>query len=447
VYTSGLSLFAAILAAAGLAIPPAIAQDLTKQDKQYKDRAEWELHKKTLDDFSANNFSAMLTDIDAWVQKYPNSPFSSDRTILSVLAFSGANQPAKAIDAAGPLLSPAAFSNPIDASTLLRLLYAVIAAAPRIPELSPTQIAAVQIAAERLSHFDQPPPGSDPAQWPQTQTQLRALSNTALLHIALQPVARALRVKDCVAAETAAHQALDAFPASAQAAWDLGSAALCSYNGGDSSKAPLAIYEFARAAVIDPARGLVRADWQRSTALPNLERVYNAYHGPDPEGLQRLRELARNSPLPPSGFAIASRNQIERDKQASFEKDHPEQALWLRIREKLIAQNGEEYFASEVKGAALPPLSGVLAGANPECRPTELRVSIPTSEGGPSHPEITLKLEKPLAGKLEPGAQLRWVGIPTAFTQDPFDLEMEVSAAKIDGLKTTPCPPARRARP
>ena len=60
-----------------------------------------------------------------------------------------------------------------------------------------------------------------------------------------------------------------------------------------------------------------------------------------------------------------------------------------------------------------------------------------------------MKLDKPLGGKPEEGTEFHWEGVPAAFVQSPFMLTMEVEAAKIAGLKSTPCaaPPARTGVP
>jgi len=60
-----------------------------------------------------------------------------------------------------------------------------------------------------------------------------------------------------------------------------------------------------------------------------------------------------------------------------------------------------------------------------------------------THPEVALKLDTPLTGKAEVGAEIQWdEGVPSAFAKDPFLLTMDVAKAKIENLKTSPCAPA-----
>jgi len=111
----------------------------------------------------------------------------------------------------------------------------------------------------------------------------------------------------------------------------------------------------------------------------------------------------------------------------------------------LADANGEEYFNGQLKDSAVPKLKGTVVEAT-KCRAKEILVSIPLPGAqGAQKPEITLKLDNPLTGKVEAGAQFQWEGVPTAFTKDPFMLTMDVEKAKVDGLKVTPCAaPARK---
>ena len=46
----------------------------------------------------------------------------------------------------------------------------------------------------------------------------------------------------------------------------------------------------------------------------------------------------------------------------------PELVHWRRIRSAWAGTAGEQYFASELKDAAVPELEGVVVEAKPECR-------------------------------------------------------------------------------
>jgi hypothetical protein len=250
-----------------------------------------------------------------------------------------------------------------------------------------------------------------------------------------------MKVNDCAGAEKSATKAIQEFPESVQAAWFLATAEVCLAKA-DPTKASLALYELARAAALDPAKGMVDSKWQQANVVPYLSKAYTQFHGDDPQGLKELKELAVQSPLPPSGFVVKSEAEIARAQEEDFESKNPELALWNKIKKALSASDGEHYFESELKDSAVPQLQGVLVEARPECRPTELRISIrlPKDPQNPS-PDVLLKLDKPLVGKLELSNDVHWTGVATSFSKEPFLLTMETEPSKIEGLGLSPCQP------
>jgi hypothetical protein len=416
---------------------------LAAAQKSYKDPAEFGLFDAAVKDLTANSSDKAIADLDAWKQKYPDSEFKDDRQVFYVLAYAGAKQPEKALTAAAALvLNPGS----LDPAKQVRLLYTVAASIQQIPNPTPEQLATGGKAARDLAAFNKVPEGMSADQWASARTQLYGAARAAMLYVALVPGTQSLRAKDCVAAGAAFRKTLEEFPDSAQAAGYLGEAELCRART-EPDRAPFAIYELARAASLDPAKGMVDPSWQKQTVEPTLERVYNAYHGADAEGLAQLKQEALKSPLPPDGFAIPTAAQIAQQKQANFEAQNPELALWARLKEALTADGGDQYFDTSVKDAALPQLRGVLLEAEPACRPTELLVAVVLPDSpAPSQPEIALKLAKPLSGKPELKSEIRWEGVARAFSTNPFLLTMETESAKIQGLNVTPCGAGNPAR-
>ena len=115
-------------------------------------------------------------------------------------------------------------------------------------------------------------------------------------------------------------------------------------------------------------------------------------------------------------------------------------ALWSNIKKQLAGPHGEEYFRNTLDHSALPLLIGKVLSATPEEQPGTLVLSM--SDG--MTPEVTLRFkddngkEGHLNGPLVPGSEIRFEGVPVAFTQNPFMLTFEVS--------TTPPIPRRRLR-
>jgi hypothetical protein len=409
---------------------------LAQTQKKYQNQGEFDIYNEVTKDLAANNFPKALADLDTWREKYPTSDFADDRQLLYVQSYAGAKQPAKALDAARELMSKA---DKLDAKDELKLLFTAAVAIQQAEDPSPEQLSTGEKAARELLAYDRKPEGVADDAWATARAQLQSAAKASLLHSALVPGTQATKRNDCTAAESAFRRALEDHPDSAQAAWLLGTAELCLYKT-QPDRISIAMYEFARAAVLDPAKGMVDPKWQQNTVAPYLEKVYTQYHGADPEGLAELKRLAAGSPLPPAGFVIKSVTQIAQEKQAQFEASNPQLALWLKIKGALADSNGEQYFASTLKDSAVPQLKGVLVEAKPACHPKELLVAVPLPDAKQAAaPEIRLKLDKPLAGKPQLNSEIHWEGVPSAFTPSPFLLTMDTETAKIDGLKSAPC--------
>ena len=242
--------------------------------------------------------------------------------------------------------------------------------------------------------------------------------------------------KECATAEAVFRKAVEQFPENAFIAYQLGRALRCQQAAG-AEKIPQALYEFARAAALDPMLG--------GTIDPKalnlyLERAYCMYHG-DLDGLDQLKALAKASPFPPADLKIevAASRTLERW-SPGCDQTNPQLALWMKIKGALADPNNPTYFDAELKGSAVPPLKGTLLEGKPACNSRELLVAVPLpGQQGNLAAEITLKLDAPLAGSPETGGTIQWTGVPKAFTKDPFMLTMEVEKAKLVDLKTTPC--------
>jgi hypothetical protein len=415
--------------------------------KQYRNQAEYQLYDSAAKAVATNDFQKALALLNTWERDYADSDYRPDRQFLYVLAYAGAKQPAKAIDIAGSLLKKPDLESVLPSpANRVRLLFAAAAAIQDVRVPTAEELAVSDQAARRLLEVSEKPEGLTDEAWTEARGQLQATAKRTLLFIALVPGTRAMERGDCATARAAFHRALEEHPDSVQAAWDLGSAELCLYKTQPSRAVP-AIYAFARAAAIDPAKGMVDPKWQQDTVGPFLEKVFQQYHGADPEALEQLKRLAAKSPFPPEGFDIKSATAIATEKQADFEKRNPQVSLWMKIKAALSDGDGAHYFTSDLQGASVPRLRGILVEAKPACHPTELLVAVPVPDAlTPPGPEISLKLDGALPGKPELGAEFQWEGVPSAFSARPFLLTMETERSKIEGLKVTACAPVPRKR-
>ena len=100
--------------------------------------------------------------------------------------------------------------------------------------------------------------------------------------------------------------------------------------------------------------------------------------------MKSLRELADRPQAAASGRLRDQEQESDRAaKQAEFAKANPGLALWTTIKEELTAANGEQYFETQVKGAALPggannvtKFKAKLVSQKPALRPKTLVVAL-----------------------------------------------------------------------
>jgi hypothetical protein len=430
-------------------------------EKKVKDQGEYDIYNQTIKDQA--NPAALLKDLDTWAQKYPESDWKDDRLYYYISAYAGTNQPAKVLEVGSALMArdlKKVYADPkAGPQQTLTVLYQMAVSILKLPTATAEQSAAGEKAARELQEFvptfftaANKPAGASDAQWTEARTTMEKVSKDTLLYIVSKPGADALNryttskdAKECVTAETAYKKALEQHPENAQIAYQLGRALRCQQASG-AEKVAQALYEFARAAALDPTLG---GTMEAKVLNTYLESAYNTFHG-SLEGLEQLKTMAKASPLPPADLKIETASAILAIQQAKFEQSNPQLALWMRIKGALSENNGMTYFESELKDSGVPPLKGTLIEGKPACKSKELLVAIPMpdQQGNPVA-EITLKLDVALAGKPETGGTIQWTGVPKAFTKDPFMLTMEAEKEKLENLKTTPCAaaPAKKAAP
>jgi Tfp pilus assembly protein PilF len=293
---------------------------------------------------------------------------------------------------------------------------------------TPDSLATGEKAAQGLLSAEKPA-GVDAAAWEKTKSSLVATAHDTLGFIAMQR-------KQPEVAEQEYVKALEADPTQAKYSYALGNAILAQKKPERQSEV---LYHWARAVSLTGPGALPEP--LRTQVNTFFTKQYTAFHGADDASLKALRAQAVASPMPPAGFKIENRNEIEAKGQAEFAKEHPELALWKAIKDQLTTPNGEQYFESQLKGSAPPQLRGKLVSMKPAVNPKELVLAVST----PDTPEVTLKLETPLRGKAEPGTDIKFQGIPSAFTKEPFMVTFDVeSKDKIEGWPVQAAPPARK---
>ena len=396
---------------------------------------EFEPYSLAVKDLNAADFKQAIPDLELWQSKFPASEFANIRTAFFVQTYAGLNQPAKALQAARPLLDKdlkAIFPGPAGQTMIIRLLYNATWAIAHSTDPSPDDIAAGDKAARALMAYDDPLPGVAADKWAEARADMKKKANAAFLYLAMLPGIRAMALHppDCATADAAYTKSLATWPDKTALSYELGRALNC------ETKPSAALYEFQRAAVLDPTLGNPANDPKKIKAF--ADNAYIKFHGSD-EGLDQLRTQVKQSPLPPARFQGENRRRdrgcARRQLGRGTSRTRPLEANPRRPRRARRPQ----FFDRELKDAAVPRLKGKLIEAKPACRSAELFIAITGAQ-----PEVVLKLDKPLTGKPELNTEIEWEGAGAAFTPEPFRLTMETSADQLHGVKTSPCATHRK---
>ena len=433
-------------------------------EKKVKDQGEYDIYNQSIKDQA--NPAALLKDLDTWTQKYPVTDFKDERLEAYFRAYIGTDQPAKVLEVGSQLLAKDlknVYTDPkAGQGQILNAFYQLSRSLRKLPAPTAEQMATGVKAARQLQElipnfFANKPPGVADADWAKARLDSEQEAKAGVMYpifLAAKPGADAMDrytankdpkkdSSECATAEPVYKKALEQYPENASIAYQLGRALRCQ-QAVSPEKVPQALYEFARAAALDPTLG---GSMDPKTLNTYLDGAYSSFHG-SLEGLDQLKTMAKASPLPPADLKIESVTEIALKKQAELVQKNPQLALWMGIKGALADTNGAQYFETDLKDHDIPPLKGTLLEGKPACRSKELLVAIPLpdQQGNPVA-EITLKLDAPLSGKPEAGATIQWKGLPIAFTKDPFMLTMEVEKAKLENVKITPCgpPPAKKA--
>ena len=429
--------------------------------KEVKDQGEFEIYNQVIK--NANNPAQQLKDLDTWSQKYPDSDFKDDRAYFYMQAYSRTQppQPLKVIEYGKQLIDKGLKNVFPDAATqghILSVLFQVTWNVAALPNPTPEQLALGEKAGTELQAFiptyfvpANKPANMDDKGWADAKADIEKRTKLAMTTIKLAPAAAALAKNDCATAESLFLKALAENPDNAAVSYNLGRALSCLSKSNPEKSAEYAsraIYQFVRAAEIDPSLG---GTVEAKKVADYATAVYKSFHGSE-EGLAELKQQAKASPTAPAGFRIKSEAEAIAEKEKEFTTRHPQIALWMGIKRQLLdPTNGQQYFEGQLKDADVSgqggakALKGVVVGG--ACRGKEVLVAVP-EPGKPAGPaEITLKLDAALTGKPAAGSEIEFDAVPRAFQREPFMLTMEAEKAKISGLKVETCAATPAARP
>ena len=424
----------AILTAGLLSLAPvnmmaqAQAPTSAAPQKNWKDRAEYDLYDAITKDANAQS---RLDKLQQWKTQYPTTDYMLERRTLFLTTYAGLNKAKEATDAAKELLT----SDPKNFTAMYYIMFFTqpLYAASQSPDvLDQGEKAATTI----LANINTPPPNVTEEQWKKLRPDIELLAHVDLGFIAMQR-------KNWEGAEAEFQKSLQLNPNNGQVDYWMGFVIASTKK---VERVPTALFYFARAATYD-GPGAMDPNG-RKQALDYVRRQYKSYHGSD-EGFDKVIAAAK-SPAPPADFAIVDAATIEKTKlagEADWEKAHPQEAMWKSIKGALTGADGASYFESSMKGAGVPTLKGKVVKLEPAVKPKTIILAMDDGSGALSTTgDATLKFETPLPGKVDPGTELSFEGVPESYTANPLMVVFNVDKDKLHGWtgKNAPAAPVRR---
>jgi tetratricopeptide (TPR) repeat protein len=401
-----------------------------KPEKNWKDRAEYDLVDKA---GKETDPAAKVKLLDEWKAKYPNTDFQAVRLQLYLLSYQAMGNATEVVNAAKQLLA----LDPKNLPALSAINYFL----PSVPRPAADDLAAGEKAAntmissaEELFAPDKKPQGMNDADWKKARPNAEAVAHRTLGWVSMQR-------KENEAAEKEFATSLKVNPDQGLVSYWIGTVILAQKKPERQAEA---LYHFARAAAYDGPDAVPPAGRQQLDKY--LTGVYTKYHG-DQTGLAELKAQAKTQPFPSEGFKILSSDEVAAHKEEQLSKENPSLAFWLKLKAALEAPEGQQYFDSGMKGALVPPegapvLQGKVVSQTGERAAKEVKLAM----GDSSTPEVTLQFDPAMPGKVEPGTQLSFRGIPESFTKAPFNVVFKVEKAHLSGWPQA-APPAKAKVP
>jgi len=421
--------------ALAVAIVVASAQDKGKQ-KVPKSDAEAKLLNAVVAETDA---AKRLTELDQWVKEFPDSDWNDARPMLYLVTYQQLNKNREAFDKANEILA----TKPDD----FMAISAVLRLGPALNNNSPSP--ADMDTVEKICEYVMGNPdkvfadGNRPdtisaADWAKVRPYWEPQSKVILLNVYN---AR----KDQARTETKLKEKATQYPN--DPVYPL---ALLNFYFQQikehPEKQPLVLFYYARAASIEGKLAPSAADKQKY--MGSFTRNYKTYHGSE-EGMNNVIAAAKANPVAPPDLNIKSTVDIAKENAEAEEKEaaaNPAMATWKTVKTGLTGDNPDQFFEGSVKEAGLPGNNlrwkGKIVSMKPAIRPKTLVVAVEKPEG-----DVTLSLDMPLAGKMEPGEEIQFEGTVKAYQKEPYMLTLEVEKEKLVGWTGKNAPAGKKAAP
>lgn len=418
--------------------PGALAQNNNQQPaatgqttKNWKDRAEYDLYMKIA---GTNDPKQRLELLNTWADKYPQSDYAPDRQqyyllTLNQLSQTDPNARKQLIDKAEDVLKT-------DPNNFTALAY-ITTWGPQLPGTpTPDVLNEVDSAAHAMldnidKQFapDKKPDKISADQWSQAKVVATTLGHNTLAWVDMQK-------KDTAGTEEQYKASLQANPNQANVSYAYAKMLM------DEKKYSEALFEYARAATYDGQGALPQASRDQLKAY--FDKVYAQFHG-SPDGADQVIAQAKTNALPPDGYKIEGAGDIAAQQaaalQAKLDKD-PALKLWYSINQNLTGDNGDQFFASNVKDAEIPGgaegvknFTGTVISIDPPDKPTKVVLGVLD----PQTADATLLFSQPLPAsaldKIKVGQTLEFSGVADSYTKTPYMLTFKDPS--IPGVQTT----------
>jgi hypothetical protein len=388
---------------------------------QFQNEAEYNLYTAITQD---TNPQTRLEKLQQWEKQFPNTAWIKARRTLYLTTNVALNKPKEAVEAAKTILA----NDPKDFSALYYIMFytqPLYGAVQSTETLDQGEKAASAI----LASIGTPPPNVKDEDWAKLRPDVELMAHVNLGFIAMQR-------KNWTGAEAELMKSLQMKPNNGLADFWLG------YTLAYQKRFPDAIFYWARAGTYDGADAAMPA--VRKQALDLAAKQYKSYHGSDEGFNEVVVAQAKNNAIVPPDFKIKTAQEIQDERAAARAKEdaqNPELALWKQLKETLTSTEGASYF-EKMKDTLVPTLKGKVVSIQPALKPKTIVIAL---ENGTTA-DATLKFDTALPGKVEPGTELSFEGVPQSYTAAPFMVVFNVDKDKLHGWtgKNTPTAPVHR---
>ncbi len=373
------------------------------QEKQYKDRAEYDLISKV---YGEANPAQKLVLLKEWEQKYPETDYSLERDRFYLDSYQKTNNTPEAIASAKRVLaaSPGEFT----------AHYVITLSVPYLGKADDATIgdgvaAAKAVLAGADQQFGQKPDQIPQAAWDNAKTQALANANLTLGWCSMQR-------KDDAAAAASFEKVLAMDPSRGQVSYWLGQVTL---NQQDASKYDLAFFHFARAGLYDGPGAMPPEG--RQQVLEYVQTLLKKNYGEESFGIYwpKFEEMAEAGAAPTARVELKSDEEMKFEEEQASRKANP--ALWVYkdLKTTLLGPSGDSTW-SELRGKLTPKMALYVVSASPPERPATINL---TSERG-GRTEVVLNLENRRRTGVRSGSMLTIDGVAGGLTRQPFRLTL-----------------------